>query len=324
MVFLTYTNTKIRKIINSAAAIAAIGALLCIAAILLAVTAFTGAEKAKTSLLPMAEVLELEGNHAARPAYFDINCEPVLVAHSEDEDYYLLTDGSEHYLCGMTSKSYAWVMENLSRSDMRITGVTKVIIDDEAKAQAAQFLSKHLGKEITADTLDNYVGDVHLRATEMTTWQLVKEIYVLNIAFAVPILLISLIMLFLGLSRISSYSKIKCTGDVTPQIVDSQVNSSESLWIPAFELYLAPSFIIGLSHGLTALRYDEIQRLYTIGSTSDNYNKLSLIAVVADGSEYVLSEAMFTSLFREMVSDQLAAIFAICKEHNRSIDCTIA
>ena len=312
-----YKNKRIRKIYISAAALAAVGAVLCIVGVLFFVLAFCFAQNAVSNVRPMGEILATDENHAARPAHFDISCEPIKAAEAEDETYYLITDGSDYHLCGMTQESYDRVMAEYSRGDMRIEGVTKVIIDEGAREEAAAFLSEYFGRSITAETMDEYVGDVHIRATEITTAQMVKEIYILYIAFGVPILIFAMPALGGGLSRLSMYKCVKGTGEVSAETVDAQANAPESIWFEWFKVYLAPSYIIGLSNGITALRYDEIKRVYADKASAQS---CKLMAAAADGVEYVLSEALYSQYLEEEIGEEKRRIIEVCKERNPDID----
>ncbi len=287
-----FKNERIRKLYRSAALLTAVGAVLCLTGILFFITAFLSAEKAKSNLRPMDDILSSKGNHAAKPAYFDIDREPVKVAEAKDESYYLITNGNRHYLCGMTQESFDKVIADYNNGNTRIEGVTKVIIDDGARKAAAAFLSEYFSESLTEETIDDYVGDVHIRATEITTWHLLREIYVLYIAFAVPILIFAVPVLIGGSSKLCLYNTVSGSKGVTPKMADEQANSPDSLWLENFGVYLAPEYIIGIKNGIIALRYDEIKRIVfteTVGSAK----KTLLNAEMSDGKVYTPGEAMF-------------------------------
>jgi len=316
-----YKNEKFRKIIGSASILTAVGAVLCAVGIAFIITAFCSADKAKANVRAMDDILASDGNHAAKPACFEISEEPVRVARTKDETYYLITDGSRYHLCGMTQEDYERVMTDFESGDRRIEGITKVIIDDAAREEAAVFLSDFFGEKITADSMDKYVGDVHLRAKEITTKNLIKEIYVLYIAFAVPILLFAVFALLGGISNILTYKNIKSTGKVTPEMLDREANSPESIWLDFFKVYLTPSYIIGLSDGITALRYAEIKRIFTELQTEGSSKKLVLKAVTLDGTEYAIAPSVYVNAFYSELQEEKKQIYAVCGERNPSIEC---
>lgn len=316
-----YTNKNIRKIFKSASILTAVGAALCLIGVLFIILAFASANNAKDNVHAMDEILASDGNHAARPAWFEISEEPVRAADTKDEIYYLITDGSRYHLCGMTQENYDRVVTSYHNGDRRIEGVTKVIIDDDARDEAAQFLSEFFGKNITADSMDRYVGDVHLRATEITTANLVKEIYVLYIAFAVPMLLFAFFALAGGILKPSAYKNIRCTGKVTCDVIDMEANDPDSIWLDFFKVYLTPSYIIGLSDGITALRYDEIKRIFTRLQSAGSSNKLVLKAVTLDGTEYEIAPSVYVNAFYSELQEEKRQIYDVCGERNPSIEC---
>ena len=316
-----YTNEKIRKIIGSASILTAVGAVLSFIGMLLIAVALCSADKAKDNVRAMDDILASDGNHAAKPAYFEISEEPVRVARTKDETYYLITDGSRYHLCGMTQEDYERVMTDFESGDRRIEGVTKVIIDDDAREEAAYFLSEFFGTNITADSMDKYVGDVHLRAKEITTKNLIKEIYILYKAFAVPILLFAVFAKLGGILKLSAYRNIKSTKNVTCDIIDMEANSPESIWLDFFKVYLTPSYIIGLSDGITALRYDEIKRIFTEMQTAGSSNKLMLKAVTLDGTQYEIAPSVYVNAFFSELQEEKKQVYAVCGERNPSIEC---
>ena len=316
-----YKNEKIRKIIGSASILTAVGAVLCAVGVLFIITAFCSADNAKDNVHSIDDILASDGNHAAKPACFEISEEPIKAADAKDETYYLITDGSEYHLCGMTQENYDRVMASYNNGDRRIEGVTKVIIDDDAREEAAVFLSEFFGEKITADSMDKYVGDVHLRATEITTANLVKEIYVLYIAFAVPMLLFAFFALTGGILKLSAYKNIKSTSNITCDIIDMEVNDPDSIWLDFFKVYLTPSYIIGLSDGITALRYDEIKRIFTRLLLSGSNNKLVLKAVTLDDTEYEIAPSVYVNAFYSDLQEEKRQIYDVCGERNPSIEC---
>lgn len=316
-----YTNKKIRKIFTLASVLTAVGAALCLIGVSFIIIAFVSANNAKYDVRAMDDILVSDGNHAARPAWFEISEEPIKAADTKDETYYLITNGSEYHLCGMTQENYDKVMTSYHNGDRRIEGVTKVIIDDNARDEAAFFLSEFFGKNITADSMDKYVGDVHLRATEITTANLVKEIYVLYIAFAVPMLLFAFFALAGGILKLSAYKNIISTGKVTCDIIDMEANDPDSIWLDFFKVYLTPSCIIGLSDGITVLRYDEIKRIFTQLQSTGNNNKLVLKAVTLDGAEYEIAPSVYVNAFYSELQEEKRQIYDVCGERNPSIEC---
>ena len=113
---------------------------------------------------------------------------PVKVGKNRDEVCYLVTDGSAYYISGMKEENYKRFISSYESSErMYLEGITYVIIDKEVKNQIADSLSEILGKEISSEYLDNYIGDVYLSTTEITMKSLIKGIYLPSIAFAIYI-----------------------------------------------------------------------------------------------------------------------------------------
>jgi len=314
-----YTNKIIRKKYNAAVLMTCAGALLCFIGLLFIFNAITSGQKARENVKPMNDILAADGNHAAKPASFTIDREPVKAAETKDESYYLITDGIDYHLCGMTPESYEKVITNYRNGDNVIEGVTKVIIDDSAREQAAEFLSEYFGAAITAETIDDYVGDVHLRATEITAWQMIKEIYILYIAFAVPILIFAVFLLPMGILRLSSYSKINGTGKLTASALDAEANDPKSLWLEHFNVYLTPSYLIGLSDDITALSYNEISNL-SVSVSDYEANTMVLTAISMENEEYTVSKAQYVRTFYNEIDEEKRIIFSRCREQNPSID----
>lgn len=319
---LKYTNRNIRKSYRYEAVLTVAGAVLCLIGILLFVTGFYGADKAKNNVRPIEEILSENGNHAAKPAFIEISRLPVKVAENEYEDYYLVTDGREYYISGMTEENYARIASACEASGgTRLEGVTKVIIDEEARNQIADAVSEILGKEINEESLDSYVGDIHIRAVEISTKSMIKEIYILNFAFGIPILLFGIAFLIGGTKGLAGYRSITCMEEITPEMLDKEANAEGSKWLSYLSIYLTPTFIAGFSEGITALRYDEIAHIYGAVQNAENArDKFSVVALAMDGREYTISEVT-DGTFGWIIKEQLNTIYEVCRLHNPAMEC---
>ncbi len=48
----------------------------------------------------------------------------------------------------------------------------------------------------------------------------------------------------------------------TPEEIDEQANLPESEWIKLYDIYITPKLIIGVNRGVTAVEYDDIDKIY--------------------------------------------------------------
>ena len=293
-----------------------LGSWLCVSGVLSSV-------KRKDTARPLQEILTDKGNHAARPAYLDIQEVPVKITESKYENYYLVTDGQDDYISGMTEKDYERVRSAYEeKGTVHLTGVTKVIIDKEAREEIAGFVSNLYGRTISAETMDDYVGDVHIRATELTTQSMLREIYALHICLGIPLLLFGA-GFFAGEGRgFFKYGKISGSNAVTPKDLDREANAPGARWLPCTKIYLTQNFIAGFGDGITALRYDEIARIYgRYQQTKDEKEVFVIRAIAVDGQEYCMAEVFTQWSVEQEVSEEMQLIYAECRERYAGIAC---
>lgn len=314
-----YTNVNIRKICKTDEIKGIVGFVVCAISILLMISGVTGAVKIKNEVKPINEILLGKGNHAAKPAFFEINEVPVKVGEDKHEGYYLVTNGYQYYISGMQEEEFATLQSELEKSESaRLEGVTKVIIDDKVRERIAAALSLAFGKNIDSDTMDEYIGDVQIRVVPINTKAMIKEIYILNFAFGIPILLIGIIALFSGVRGIQSYSRIKSLKEITVEELDKELNENGAKWLGYFQIYLTKSFVVGSFKGITALRYDEMKHIYIADGENEN---LSVMAKVADGTEFVLAKVQALNTLENKMVEEISLLYDICKNRNADIIC---
>lgn len=318
-----YTNTNIKKSYRYETMLTVAGAVFCLMSLLLCVSCAVSVRRAKENIRPMGEVLSEGGNHAAKPVVLELSEAPVQVAQSKEETYYLVTDGSAYYICGMTEESKEQ-LASLDRSPwhLRLEGITYVITGNETKDQIAEALSGHFGREIGAGDLGAVVGDVYLRVGTLTAGAILKGIYILRIAFAVPLLIFGIAFLIGGNTGLAKYRKITCAGEITLQLLDSEANAKDSKWLKHSKIYLTPTLIAGFSGGITALRYEEIVRIY--GGQKDPEDlkgNFSIVAVASDKNEYTLCEMPAAGTLDMLLTQELKLIYRECKAHHPKIVC---
>lgn len=68
----------------------------------------------------------------------------------------------------------------------------------------------------------------------------------------------------------------------TREEIDEQVNSSEAIWLPYLNIYLAPKILVGIAKGVTAVEYEDIARIgirdYRVVITTKSGRKLKVSA----------------------------------------------
>lgn len=321
---LKYTNANIKKSYRYETVLAAAGALFCLISLLLCVSCAVSVRRAKDNVRPMREVLSEGGNHAAKPVFLE-QCETLVqVAQNKGETYYLVAEGKEYYICGITKESEKQ-LASLDKSPwhLRLEGITYVLTDKETKAQIAAALSDCFEREIRPEDLDQVVGDVYLRAGMLTTGAILKGIYILRIVFAVPLAIFGIAFLTGGNTGLAKYRKITCIGEITPELLDSEANAEGAKWLKHSKIYLTPALIAGFSNGITALRYEEITRIYGGQKDPDDSksNKFLIVAVAADKKEYTLCETPSAGTLDMLLMQELNLIYRECKAHHPEIVC---
>lgn len=320
---LKYTNANIKKSYRYETILAAAGALFCLVSLLLCVTCAVSVRRAKDNVRPMGEVLSEGGNHAAKPVFLE-QCETLVqVAQNKGETYYLVAEGREYYICGMTEESEKQ-FASLDRSPwhLRLEGITYVITDRETRNQIAEALSVCFGREIRPEDLDQVVGDVCLRAGTLTAGSILKGIYILRIAFAVPLAIFGIAFLTGGCGGLAKYKKITGTGGITPELLDSEANAQGSRWLRHSKIYLTPALIAGFRGGITALRHEEIVRIYGGQKDPEDLKGIfSIVAVAADKKEYTLCETPSAGTLDMLLLQELNLIYRECKARHPEIVC---
>lgn len=245
------------------------------------------------------------------------------MGQNKGETYYLVKDGSAYYICGMTAESEKQ-LASLDKSPwhLRLEGITYVLTDKEMKNRIAEALSGCFEKEVRTEDLNGLVGDVYLRAGTLTAGSILKGIYILHIVFAVPLMIFGIAFLTGGNTGLAKYRKIACMGEITPQLLDSEANAKDSKWLKHSKICLTPALIAGFSNGITALRYEEIVRIYGGQKDPKDLNgKFSIVAVAADKKEYTLCEMTAAGTLDMLLAQELNLIYRECKARHPKIVC---
>lgn len=105
----------------------------------------------------------------------------------------------------------------------------------------------------------------------------------------------------------------------TPKEIDAQANMEEAVWLGGLGIFLAPEIMIGTVKGVTAVKYDEIERigvrrkLHTMEKR--DYYTYRVVVRTTNGKRLIFSDTKVIG-FKGMDYD---LIYKTCLEHNPHI-----
>ncbi|MCR5214270.1 MAG: hypothetical protein K6E10_07620 [Eubacterium sp.] len=279
------------------------------------------------------QVLELEGNHAVHVAYFEFTEVPVKVGQDGDEGFYLLTDGKKYVIAGMKKSQYEKVLgEFMKTASYTLYGSTNYIPDKDIRKEIAENLSIELGQDINVDNMDQVVGDVQIRYTEMTYRAILKENFSPNMIVGGILAVVGAIMFMGNFSEIINFRKVQSISGISAKDIDKSACKEGAIWYPNIRVYVTPDMLVGLisdvghmHFGQVALRYNEIVRIYGYNEKSKDSNEIvkninyKIIVEAIDGNRYELCDEGNMSYKKEYVIGEMNSMFAECQKKSPSI-----
>ena len=207
---------------------------------------------------------------------------------------------------------------------VKVRGQLHAFKDGEAdiKKAAREYYSRHCYYMGETKILNRAAGH-YLKRSDYSFMGILCDDHPLGLVFGLTVLFINgLFMHWQGTLYVIRHLHPAC-GSVryTPQEIDEQAERPGSQWHKAAGLYFTPEVLIGTQKGMRAVRYDDIEKIYTRKRTHINWEsspKSSRIRSSAKRSAEILIWA--SSENSEYTAYQLVVE---CKNHRKLIMCEI-
>lgn len=219
------------------------------------------------NVLPLENVLSQSKNPANKTAYIEVIDAPQKIAEDKHEEYYLVKTESEVYISGMQKEQYeALLSEVETNGKAKLEGMTKVIIDEQVLEKVAEYANE---------------DKIHLRATKLNYFGILKEGYIINLILGGILAIISLIVVLGAISEINKYRHPKS------KQIDEECNRADAVWISEYSIYLTDSFLVSIGDGMTAIDIDKID---SVTLSSSKQGDVTMEAGLKDGSKIKVFE----------------------------------
>ena len=245
-----YTNKHLKESYKYSLCLLYIGAIGLVAGIVLLFFGFALTSKQMDNIAPLEKVLSEQSNSANKTAYIEIIKVPKKISENEHEGYYLVTTDSNTYISGMQEEQFLTLKKEVEeKGTARLEGLTKVIIDEQVLMDAGIYLNE-----------DN----IHIRVTELTYGNVLKEGYIVNLVLGGIITVVSVGLLLYGICDLKKYKN--------PQAkqINDECNHKNAHWLSDFQIYLTTNFIVTTYGGITAIDIGTVVEVNLYDTVKDN------------------------------------------------------
>lgn len=281
-----FTNKNILAIKKRGRITTIIGVVLIILSIVLISLSANQNEKDEQNIKYLNELIESNDRKTGEKAYLNINwlSSKFAVYNDTTDAYYFAYDGDYYYIIYMTeSKASELLNMDLENNPVEITGVTRSISDDVRDIAIEDYNSELEDNEeaLTTSNFYNIFGDIYLDQT--STYSTTTDMYS---AFGILIFFFGLITTLVGIiSSISVSSRMKKISDVDIQILESEMNNSESFYYDKVKLYLTPNYIIMVDGRLLYYKYSDILWMYSYESRYNGFRTNKAIKILTNDAK---------------------------------------
>lgn len=220
---------------------------------------------------PLENVLQEESNHGNKATYIDITEIPQKISEDEYESYYLVTMETNTYISGMQSEQFEVLKHEVEQNGIaRLEGMTKIINDDKVKEDVKQYIENEY---------------IHIRVTEFTYGNILKEGYIVNLILGGIISLAGLLIVCWNVYVLGKYNNPKA------KLIDDECNQKDAIWLNDYSIYLTKSFLVTLhDESITAIDIKTIceAKLFDIIKQVQSYRTLEIKTL--ENEKIVVSE----------------------------------
>ena len=114
------------------------------------------------------------------------------------------------------------------------------------------------------DKLKTWAAHYYHYCYDISFFDRMTDRHPLGLIFGITILFVtSLCMHWSRTLNVFKHLRPAC-GSVrySPEEIDEQANRVESVWLAGYDIYVTPEILIGTNKGMTAVRYDDIKKVY--------------------------------------------------------------
>ena len=222
--------------------------------------------------------------------------------------FYYAYDGNYYYIVFLDKEKATELLKmDLKNNPVKIIGVTKNIPDDVKKIAIEDYNSSiEDGEEkLTYERFGRVFGNIYLDQTKsISTISNISDDYIaIVIGVGASLIIISLILTPVGTIFLLSIKRIS---DTDIQILDSEMNNSNSKFYDKVNVYLTPNYLIILDWKMTYYKYTDILWMY---SHEDSYNGIrvdkAIEMLTKDAKTTIFAKTVFLTKNQKSVYDEI-------------------
>lgn len=326
---MVYKNKNIKSNYSVIFVVFIVGAIMTGAAVLIAIGGLFSTSKTLKNVQHIDTAFQDSGNHAGHAVYFDITEAPVFLSKEKKSYYYLVTDGNEYRVAEIDEEDYEEIKSAVEATGTyHIEGRTHYIVDSDTRSEIASRAESITGQSMTDKTMDDILGDVCIEYMKINFWNLYKS------GFGLAGIILGLIGAFIlsgSLGELKASRKVISLSNITAKDIDEEACKADSLWLNGLRIYLTENMVLGIlsdgkyHEGQVALRYDEIQRIYSYNTNADdigpNSHKSYIVeAIATDGNKYTLADSR-NAIFSDDLIPETEELYKRIKDKNPNVLC---
>ena len=296
-----YTNKHLKNSYKPIVCLIWTGVIIFMASSALFVSGFIFAKKQMGNIHPLETVLTEYSNSANKVAYIEIVKVPEKISEDQYEGYYIVTTDSDNYISGMQEEQFETLKKEVEeKGKARLEGFTKVVIDKQVIEDAKLYLNEDC---------------IHIRVTELTYGNVLKEGYIVNLILGGLVAFVGAIIAFWGMSQLNNYKHPEA------EKIDEECNRKDAVWLNDYKIYLTNSYIVTTDGGISTIDIGSVVEVKLLSVWENNKTITKLVCRTNQKKTvdlYVTSNSPMV-MFKEDV-DYVKDVF-----HNRNIKfkCTI-
>ena len=219
--------------------------------------------------------------------------------------FYIVSDGDYLYTVYMNDDDYNKLnTESIYNNPIKVYGYTSKVNNSIKKSAIKAYNSKVTNDldKLTLDDYDSYFGKVYLNMelsnTDITLVQ--SYLFLFFILFGGIIFVISLLKLLQFNSSLRDYNNEEL------KIIDSEINSKNSISYDKLYLYLTDNYIINYKNKLNAVKYSDLLWIYPIVQKNNGINSSqSIKGVSRNGKTFLIATVKFSGTNNKNVYDEI-------------------
>ena len=254
-------HPMIRKSCSRKLVAVLIGIVIALAGVCSIIYSGILSNKLQEEKIAFSEIYKSENYNYSGYVYVDIAEEPFEIGHyDDDEQYYYITDGNDIYIMICSKSKYDEISSAIKANGTYNLVGSIAHLSNEVIATAMEIYSgDDTSSDLTAtrEKFTTYFADIAISANKSATnVELLIILGIFLLAFAIIIILAA------GLEYLSYRRTLKKMSDAESEMVYSEMESPQTVFIKKCNTYLTPRYIVSLGNKLEIHKYTDILWAY--------------------------------------------------------------